>query len=153
LPFCGNRLRFYFSNSKVAQRARKLQKKQKSQKKLYQKPLAHSPSSRTLLNQMRIRRASVMEQSATELVQKKSTIMSAGLNTIPDNGVSESIENLQTQVEENKETLETIQKQLAQMTLQLSILIKQQHQINPAVVNPRQPFQMSPGTEEPELLD
>ncbi len=153
LPFCGNRLRFYFSNSKVAQRARKLQKKQKSQKKLYQKPLAHSPSSRTLLNQMRIRRASVMEQSATELVQKKSTIVSAGLNTIPDNGVSESIENLQTQVEENKETLETIQKQLAQMTLQLSILIKQQHQINPAVVNPRQPFQMSPGTEEPELLD
>ena len=102
---------------------------------------------------MRIRRASVMEQSATELVQKKSTIVSAGLNTIPDNGVSESIENLQTQVEENKETLETIQKQLAQMTLQLSILIKQQHQINPAVVNPRQPFQMSLGTEEPELLD
>ena len=93
---------------------------------------------------MRIRRASVMEQSAAELVQKekKSTIMSVKrnmLNTIPDNGVSESIENLQTQVEENKETLETIQKQLAQMTLQLSILIKQQHQINPAVV-PRQHF-------------
>ena len=139
----------------------KLRKREKSKKKLYEKPIAHSPSSRNLLNEMRIRRASVMEledplDTTSNLPQKQ---IAGALQTVADDHIGESIENLQSQIEENKNTLENIQKQLSQVTMQLGVLVKYQQQlgINNAakviVPNTSNGFSRVPPGTEPQLLD
>ena len=110
---------------------------------------------------MRIRRASIMEfacpsDTSSDLPQKQNA---GALQTVADNHIGESIENLQNQIEENKNTLENIQKQLSQVTSQLGFLVKYQQQLrfnNVAKVDvPNTSNGLSrvpPGT-EPQLLD
>ena len=156
-PCCGRKLRYYLSNSKVAKRARKLQKREKSMKKLYSKPLTKSPSSRALLNQMRIRRASIMELNSNIDEDETAVKRAATLGSIRDDTGAELIRSLQSKVEDNSAALISIKEQLSQVSLQLAMLIKQQQigtvpaSMGQGGLSPSTSGLMSPS--DPKLLD
>ena len=126
-------------------------------KQLYSKPMTKSPSSRALLNQMRIRRASVIELD-DDADEVETTIKRAGtLGSIRDDTSAELIESLQSKVEDNSAALISIKEQLSQISLQLAMLIKQQQigavpgGMGQGGLSPSTSGLMSPS--DPQLLD
>ena len=119
--------------------------------------MTKSPSSRALLNQMRIRRASVIELD-DDADEVETTIKRAGtLGSIRDDTSAELIESLQSKVEDNSAALISIKEQLSQVSLQLAMLIKQQQigtvpaSMGQGGLSPSTSGLMSPS--DPKLLD
>ena len=87
--------------------------------------MTKSPSSRALLNQMRIRRASVIELD-DDADEVETTIKRAGtLGSIRVDTSAELIESLQSKIEENSAALMSMKEQLSQVSLQLEEQLSQ----------------------------